>query len=91
MSDLGIINRKIGESRGEVYTCCDRASWRVDIHGDVSLLVCRVQIEQLCNQEIGHVIVHCPTQAHNPLQEKMKFTTASVFSVTAKPIEDKRE
>lgn len=49
-------------------TCGDGATRGVDVHGDVPLGVHAVKVEQLRNDQVGHVIVHRATSTYDALQ-----------------------
>ncbi len=61
--------RMIGSTAVHVpLTCRDGATGGVDVHGDILLLVHRVEVQKLSDEQVCHVIVDSATQAHDPLR-----------------------
>ena len=54
------------------HPCRDRAAGRVDVQRDVALGVLRVQVEQLRDDQVGHVVVHGAPEADDALHEELR-------------------
>ena len=57
--------RWVGQQK---LTCGDGAAGGVDVHGDVPVGRGRVQVQQLCDDHVRHVIVHGAAHAHDALR-----------------------
>jgi len=56
------------------------SAWRIDVQVDVLVSVFRLEVEQLCHDKIGHLILNRPDNKNESVLEKPRIDIVGAFA-----------